>query len=439
MSISQTIWYPIYLGYCTGLLEKYGHKVRFMDAVADRLSMDSVVREADRFSPELAVVNYSLLSSGIDLKTAEEIKDATGCYTVLVGPCCSIRPKETLKKSEKVDGLIRREFDYPVLDLANELPEKRVKNLSWRSGDKIVHNPERAPVSSEQLNEFPFVTDVYRRHLNIRNYYQAPQLHPFVDLFTGRSCSWGKCAFCLWSHTINKGVPYRTRSMDGVIKELWFVKRQMSFVREVFIQDDTLPAWRCRELSSAIIESGLDIVWSCYARADETMDYETLKLMRESGCRNLHVGYESADPRILKNVNKGITRKTMKEFTEAANRAGLMIHADFIFGLPGETVDTIKSTIEYAKKLDVDSYQFIVPKAYPGTPYHGWLESKGYLKDGQVDYPHLSHEEICEWSRIAMRECFFSWRYFSRVASKSPREIARVISAGLRVLPRIFR
>ncbi len=438
VSISKTIWYPIYLAYCTGLLEKYGHDVRLIDGVADKLSLKEVLVETKHFSPDLAVINYSTLSMDIDLATAEGVKNCSGSYTVLVGPCCSINPEETLLISNKVDGLIRREFDYAVLELANGLPENRIKNLSWKRSGKIIHNIERPPVSSDQLNEFPFVTDVYNRHLKIRNYHQAAQLHPFVDLFTGRSCSWGKCTFCLWPYTINKGAPYRTRNMDNVIEELRFIDESLPFIREIYIQDDTLPAWRARELSSAIIKDGLDLTWSCYTRSDATMDYNTLQLMKNAGCRALHVGYESTNPQILKNVRKGTTVKLMEAFTDAANKAGLMIHADFILGLPGETVETIKKTIAWAKKLEVDSYQFIVPKPYPNTPLYDWLVKEKCLdENGQVNYPGLSYEELGKWTRTAMKECFFRWGYIKRVLS-NPKEIGRVISVGLRTIPHIL-
>ena len=130
VSISKTIWYPIYLAYCTGLLEKYDHDVRLIDGVADKLSLEEVLVKAKHFSPDLAVINYSTLSTAIDIATAEGIKDISDSYVVLVGPCCSINPERTLLISKKVDGLIRREFDYAVLELATGLPENKIKNLS---------------------------------------------------------------------------------------------------------------------------------------------------------------------------------------------------------------------------------------------------------------------------------------------------------------------
>jgi len=438
ITISGSHWYPIYLAYCTALLEKSGHETKLVDAEADGLSLEDTFHKAKVYSPDLTVVYIS--SKGLDfhVKLSEKIKESTESKIIFVGPWCSINPEEKLLRSDKVDFLAREEFDFTVLEVANGVSEEKIRGLTRRDGGEIIHNEDRPPVSPEQLDEFPFITDVYRRHLNIRNYRVGPQLYPFVDLFTARGCPWGKCTFCLWPHTINKGAPYRTRSMKNVIAELRFIRDNLPFVKEVFIQDDTLPAWRARELSLAIIEDGLEITWSCYSRAD--MDYKTLKLMKQAGCRLLQVGYESSNLRILKNVTKGISPRIMERFTKEANCVGLKILADFIFGLPGETRETIKATIKWAKRLDVDVYQFATPKAYPTTPFYQWLREKGHLNDEEVNYPNLSYEELCGWVRRAMRECYFNWNFLRRMITRSPNveEIKRLAYHAMHVVPYSF-
>ena len=438
VSISGSNWYPIYLAYCTGLLEKYGHKTKLVDGPVDKLSHEDVFNMSSDFSPDMSVLYISDKSLENDITIGEKIKKLTGSYIVLVGPWCScINPDELLKKS-KIDSLAIGEFDYTILELAEGKTENTIDGLVWENNGKVIHNPPRKPLTPEQINEFPFVTDVYRRHLNIRNYFQAPHLHPFVDLFTGRGCSWGKCTFCLWPHTINKGAPYRTGDINKTIEELEFIKEKLPFVKEVFMQDDTLPAWRARELSTAIIENGLDITWSCYGRSDATYDFGTLKLMKKSGCRCLHVGYESSNLQILKNIKKGTTPKIMEKFTEMTNKVGLVNHADFIIGLPGETVETIKATVEWARKLKVDSYQFTIPKPYPETPFYEWLEENGNLKDGWANYPHLSSEDIEKWTKWALKETNMNPRYLMRMMAK-PKEWRRLVRSARYLVPNVVR
>ena len=123
----------------------------------------------------------------------------------------------------------------------------------------------------------------------------------------------------------------------------------MPYIKEVYIQDDTLPKERVIELSEAILENELKLRWSCYSRAN--LDFETLKLMKRAGAHILETGFESHSSEILKNIRKGITVSEAEEYVRNARKVGLEVIGAFITGLPGETVETIKDTTEWAKKL----------------------------------------------------------------------------------------
>jgi radical SAM superfamily enzyme YgiQ (UPF0313 family) len=437
ISIAGSEWLPIWLAYATGWLEKHGHDVKLLDTGAGKLSKEKTYGIVRDFKPELTAVYITTTSMENDLEVANRIKDM-GSEVVLVGPWCSIEPESILKNSGKVSMLVDGEFDFPVLELAEGKPREKIPGLVWKSSSgKITRNTGNSAVPQEKLDEFPFVSDVYRRHIDLRKYHQAAHLHPFIDIFTGRGCAWGKCAFCLWPFTICRNSGYRTRSMENVMDEIKFIRKELPWVKEIFIQDDTLPSWRAKELSGAILESGLKVTWSCYARADASMDYETLSMMKKSGCRIMHVGYESSNPKILKSIVKGTTIKTMEKFTKAANELGLMIHADFIVGLPGETPETIKRTVAWARTLKVHSYQFTVPKPYPGTPFYTLLKENGWLKDGYADYPGMSREDIIKWNKWALRQTNMNFDYLLRMFVK-PGEWYRIMRAARYAIPYIF-
>jgi radical SAM superfamily enzyme YgiQ (UPF0313 family) len=230
-------WYPIFLAYATGLLEKHGHNARLVDALVDGWSHEEVIKDVIRFSPEMVVLYTSLPSLDNEINLAERIKREIDTYIVFVGPWCSINPEQVLGNAKAVDAIVRREFEYPVLNLAEGMATEKIKGLTWKKDGEIAHNDDGEFMTSKQLDEFPFVTDVYNRHLNIKNYIQSSLKRPFVDIFTGRGCAWGKCTFCLWPHTIHRGAKYRTRSIENVIEELKFVSEKMPFVKEIFIQD----------------------------------------------------------------------------------------------------------------------------------------------------------------------------------------------------------
>ena len=437
ITISGAQWYPIYLAYSTGLLEREGHEAKLLDAQVDNLSHEQTCQIARDFSPELIVLYYSSKARKNDLEVAEKLREITGAEVVLVGPSTSIDSDDTLRTTS-LGMLAVGEFDFTVLELANKVPREQIKGLAWKnSAGEIRVNPGREPVPAAELDKFPFVTDVYRRHLNIKSYFQPDQLHPFLDLFTGRGCHWGKCTFCLWPHTINKGAGYRTRQIPNVIEELKFVRSEMPDIKEIFIQDDTLPRERAVELSEAILENKLKLCWSCYLRptGDHTLD--SLKLLKKAGCRTVHIGYESSNQQILKNIRKGTTLETMEKFTRNANEAGLFIVADFITGLPGETVETIKATTKWARKLPVQRYCYTLPKPFPGTPFYEWLVAHDCLRDGRPDYPDLPAGEIYRWNKWSLTKVFLSPRYLFGMLTK-PYEWDRMLRAARYFLPYVF-
>ena len=426
LTISGSHWYPIFLSYTVGLLEKHGHVCKLVDAEANGWSDDDVLRIAKGFKPDFTLVYVSQKGLTQNINLSGRIKEETESSIIFVGPWCSMpRVKEVCKKSSIVDHVIDGEFEFAVRDI-----------VEGKETEKFIRSGR---LTAQQLNELPWVTKTYNKHLNIEKYKIGSLWHPFVDMFTGRKCYWGKCTFCLWPNTIFKGGGYVARNIEDVIDEIeWAVEHVRPRIKEIFIQDDTPPAWRCKQIAEGIIERGIDISWSTYARGDLTLTPDILRLMKKSGCHCLHVGYESASNRILKNVNKGVTKEMLERFTAWCNDAGIDIHADFMIGLPGETEKTVRKTIEWAKKLHVLTYQFAPPKPYPCTPYYDWLLEKGFMdEDGNPNYSNMSYSQIVDYCKQAMKECYFNPAYLRRVMFK-PKELRRLARSAVHVIPYVF-
>jgi radical SAM superfamily enzyme YgiQ (UPF0313 family) len=429
ISWSHTQWYPIWLAYCGALLEKYGHKVRLIDAPAAGLGYKDIFKRIINFIPDIIVIYSSTKSQDSDIRFSEEIKDNLGSYIVFVGPYVSADVDLIFETSKKVDAVVKGEFDYAVLELADSVKKTDIKNLIWRDNGQIVSNELRAPLVKEELDRIPFVTDFYQRHLNLRDYRVPSELYPFVDIFTGRGCIWGRCAFCLWPHSFIKKGCYNTRSIENVVEEIKFVNNKMPYVKEVFIQDDTLPRDRAIELSRAILDNNLNVTWSCYSRGD--LDYDTLRLMKDSGCSVLHVGYESKSNLILKKIDKGLTFERMTEFTYDAHRLGLKIHGDFLLGLPGETEKTIKETIEWARLLDPETAQFLIPIPYKATPFFNYLKMRNQRLD-------LEEKVLHKWQKIAYRSFYMRWKFIKKASLRPDEYIFSRIRPILRMIENMF-
>jgi radical SAM superfamily enzyme YgiQ (UPF0313 family) len=150
----------------------------------------------------------------------------------------------------------------------------------------------------------------------------------------------------------------RYRARSGLRKEAF------PYVKEIFFDDDTFNYQKARTIELCKKLKPLNFTWSCTSRV--TTDYDTLKAMKESGCRLLIVGYESGDQQILKNIKKGATIDMALRFTDNCKKLGLVVHGDFIIGLPGETRESIRKTIDFAKRLDTETIQVSLAHPYPG-------------------------------------------------------------------------
>jgi radical SAM superfamily enzyme YgiQ (UPF0313 family) len=420
-----TLYYPIWLSYATGVVEQE-HKARLVDAPAWGWGIKEVLEDVKRFKPDLVVIDSSFPSLKNDVRVAEEVKKEVDCTTVLVGPPTSQFSEEILR-SEGVDVVARYEYDLTIKELADALEEGRnlreVKGISYKEGGRIIHNPDRGFTSSEDLDKIPFVSKVYKEHLDVRDYFLNYCLYPMIQIFTGRGCPY-QCTFCSWPQTFT-GRKYRVRSVENILDELEWIEENMD-VKEVFFEDDTFTINKKRvlEFCKGYRERGLEISWSCNARVD-TLDLETMREMKRANCRFLIVGFESADDGILRNIKKGFTVEEARAFAKNVRKAGLLLHADFIIGLPGETKETIEKTRRFIKEVKPDQLQVSVVAPFPGTELYEWYKKNGYLvtedpneyldeqghQKSVVSYPWLTAEEIVKAVDDMLKDYYLSISY----------------------------
>lgn len=414
-----TFYYPVWLAYATGVLEQEGFTVKLIDAVAQKMDLEHTLAMGRIFNPELVVVDTSTPSIYNDVRTAAALKDALPeSWVTLVGTHPSALPAETLGLCDKVDSVARGEYEYTLRDLAYAL-EKRdslesILGLSFRVGERIVHNPPRPLI--EDLDALPFVSQVYEKHLNVRDYYFAASNYPMAMIMTGRGCPY-RCFFCVYPQTLH-GRKYRFRSPENVVTEFEYIRHNLPEVKEVAIEDDTFTAnrERCREICSLIIARKLGITWYANARAD--LDLATMKIMKQAGCRLLVAGFESGNQTVLNRMHKGLKLESSRQFMRDAREVGLLVHGCFMVGNPGESMETMRQTLKFAEELNCDSAQFYPVFVYPGTEAFHWAQNEGYLltsdyakwltPDGShncvINLPGLSASEMARFCEKAYLE-----------------------------------
>jgi hopanoid biosynthesis associated radical SAM protein HpnJ len=405
----ESYWYPVWLGYPAAMIEES----RLLDAPPHHVSPTETVNMAKDY--DFVILFTSHVGFHNDVKLAEMMKSLKPDLKIaFVGPPVTTHPEVALHSSSAIDFVTHKEFDFAVTRFANGEALETIPGVHFLKGNQMISTPPDPPV--ENLDQFPWVTKIYRRDLNIKNYNVPFLLHPFIAFYSTRGCP-ALCTFCLWPQTFD-GHKWRQRSVQDVANEVAYALDAFKpeGLKEIFFDDDTFTYNPKRMIEMAKAFKPLKFQWSSTSRSH--LDYETLKVLADSGCRLFIVGFESGNDQILKNIKKGISAARSLEFVKNCKKVGIKVHADFIIGLPGETRETIKETIAYAKEMDPETLQVSVAHAYPGTEMYEWFRDQGVILNTKMsdelgqqlpmaNFQHLSGAEMLEWVHKFYDEYYF--------------------------------
>jgi hopanoid biosynthesis associated radical SAM protein HpnJ len=433
----RSFWYPTWLAQTAALVE--GSKL--IDAPPHGLKLADVAPLAREY--DLAVLHTSTPSFASDVKAIEALKSINPRLKAgMIGAKVAVDPAGSLSASKAIDFVTGNEFDFTIKEVAEGRDWDSIAGLSYRNAaGGLTHNPAR-PIL-ENMDALPFVTQVYKRDLDISKYFIGYLKHPYISLYTGRGCK-SRCTFCLWPQTVG-GHRYRTRSVGHVVDEIGWAQKVFPQVKEFFFDDDTFTDDLARAEAIARELGKLGVTWSCNAKAN--VPRATLKVMRDNGLRLLLVGYETGNQQILYNIKKGMRVEFARRFTKDCHELGITIHGTFILGLPGETRETIEETIRFATEINPHTIQVSLAAPYPGTFLHrqalqnGWLDqANAELVDthgvqlAPLHYAHLSHTEIFDSVETFYRRFYFrSGKIASIVGEmvRSPEMMKRRLREGI--------
>lgn len=428
---SGTLYYPFWLAYAAGVLEDEGFEVKLIDAPADGMFQEDTLSQVIEFSPQLVVVDTSTPSITNDLEIARTIKEnLENIWVVLVGTHPSALPIEILEAAPEVDCVCLGEYDHTIRDLARCLERKgnpsNVSGLCLRKNGKIIQTGFRERI--EDLDALPFVSRVYKNHIDYRNYFFAASTYPMVMIITGRGCPF-RCFFCVYPQTFH-GNHYRLRSAANVVAEFEYILENFPKIQSIGIEDDTFTAKpkRVVEFCKELIDRGINRCIRWWVNTRVNLDLEVMKMMKKAGCRLVIPGFESGCQDVLDGMNKGVSVEQSHRFMKNAKKAGLLVHGCFMVGNPGETKETMRKTLEFAKKLNPDTAQFFPLIPYPGTRAYQWAKSNGFLVEEEfsrwvtddglhkcvIRTKDLAPEEILEFCDKARREFYLRPAYLTR-------------------------
>jgi len=445
------IEYPIYLAYTVAVVEQAGLEVAFIDAIMDELSIAGFAQKVHDLAPGLVLLETSTPSIHHDLETAAAIKAlAPETFVALLGSHVTYFDRQIVAENPAVDAVVRGEFEYTSADLAQALQERgslsQVLGLTYRSEDGAVRaNPDRPRF--EPLDAMPFPA----RHIIKGGDYRAGIYsggRP-TAMVSSRGCPF-HCTFCLWPDALY-GHKFRARSAKNVVDEIEEAVRVHGH-DEIYFDDDTFTVNRQRVLAIChmIRERGLEkeVEWIAQVRVD-TVDRDMLEAMKAANCGYLLFGVESGSPEMLQRMQKGITLDKVREAFKLARQVGIKTQAFFLFGIPGETRETIRETIEFAKEINASSTQFAIAIPHPGTALYQECRANGWLTtDDWADYtaessiiqtPWLTAQEVEEARVQAYRQFYYRPRFILGEALKVRRlaDIKRLARGANSVRARI--
>jgi len=430
---------PLGLAYIAAVLEQHGYKVSIIDAPALNMTYKDIAKTVYREKPDIVGIQALTPTIYNAFNVAKLVRKVLPETTIVMGGYHpTFADIETLKECKEVDVCVRGEGEYTMLDIVKNIEKQsdfsRVLGITYRNkSGRIVRNPNRPLIKN--LDELPFPA----RHLLPMDKYMVFGMKvPATTIVCSRGCPM-RCSFCA-SSAMYGGV-VRFRSPENVVAEIEHVKEKYE-VKMIAFVDDTFTLFRrwVNRLCDRILEKKLDIIWGAAARVD-TLNLQTLIKMKKSGCSTLFFGIESGVEFILKNIGKTFTlRKVMKVF-EWCRKLGIRIIASFALGFPGETLDTIRRTIEFAKKLKPDFVVFSIATPYPGTAFFKECLDKGILKIKDwskytlltpiIETTSLKIEEVKKMLIKAYEEFYFRPLWWVKT-------IAREKSVGLSMLVQVF-
>ena len=423
---------PLGIFYLASYLREHGHEVRVVEGEGERLSIEKIAADALEYKPELIGISSSTVAFHRALEMAREVKaQMPDVQTVLGGTHISATVEDAMRHTEFDFGVLGEgevTLNALVDTLQNHGDFASVEGLVYRENGSLKVNPPRPLIPDLDSLPFPahdLITDFSLYNPPTCNYKKIP----VANIITSRGCP-NACTFCDRSVFGNK---LRQRSAANIAEEIEILYRRYG-VREIAFGDDTFTfkPKRIFELFEILDRKGIHFPWTCQSRVD-TVDFETLKFMRDKGCWHISFGIESGSEEILKKIKKKISLEKAREVIGWCRKLGILTKGFFIIGHPGETPETIEKSIRVALDIPMSDAVIQLNTPFPGTEQYrdaqkfGSIEETDWAKYNTwcpVFVPEgLSQKLLLKKQREFYRRFYIRprimWRYFLSFLSLS--------------------
>jgi len=425
----ETYLHP-FLPYASSLLLESGYEFKVIDYQRLKLNQPQLLHNVKKENPDIIISIISLPSLKNDVEILNKIKESIQNVTIVgVGTVCRVIPNEVLLQS-KVDVVLRNTYPYTsnMIDLIQALHQsrnlKKVKGISYTRKGKITHTPESPELD---LSEIPpprydsLQLDGYATFTDITG-----ERYPYVPIVGSKGCPY-PCIYC--PYPIGFGRKWTHRSPKEIVDEIEYLHNTRN-IKGFLLRDQSfaLNKKHAIKICEEIIRRRLDIVWFTEARVDE-ITRELLEKMKKAGCRRIHYGVETGDPKILKIAKPGVRLEDIRRAFRLTKETGLWAQAHVILGWPDEDWETIKKTYKLLLDLNPNSINFNFLTPYPGTKLYEMAQRNSLLLTREWSN-YTSHT-------VVMRTKNLSARDLHTINSRIPRDLAKQRLKKLLLQPNI--
>ena len=360
-------YFPLGIGYISAYVKSRGFEVIFFDPNVQEITPEDIAKQALKKNPILIGISFMTPQFIIVSQMCTVLKKLCPNIPIALGGAHpSVMPKQTLEEIPEADFIVIMEGEETTLELLEALKAgkdyKRIKGIAFRENNIVFETEPRKPI--ENLNSLPFPN----RALIDQSLYRAQSFLSYSSkaaaIHTSRGCP-GRCTFCCSGHRLR--VRVRERSIENVTKEIDELINNYG-IDYLLIKDDTftLRRGRVQEFCEVIGNRYPKLKWHCMGRIN-TVDYDLLSKMKKAGLHDIFFGIESGNEEILRKAKKDISINRVREVVKACADLGIRTYGAFILGLPGETMQTINQTIDFACSLPLTIAGFSILIPYPGT------------------------------------------------------------------------
>ena len=400
---------PTDLMYLASIARSCGCVCKIKDYSIKNESVDDFKNDILDFKPDYLVLNVATPTLENDLSVCSVAKQVNqNIITIAKGAYFLAENISVLNSYKDLDLIIRSEAELTFREIVEGKKYSEILGLTYRNNGVAVNNEQRP--FCQNLDELPFPArdlvdmDIYRRPDN--NKKQAV-------IKVSRGCPF-HCFFCLATPVSGKKV--RMRSVDNIVAEIKECKEKYGVDNFLFWSDifDIDREWTI-SLCQRIIDEKLNIVWSSNTRAD-TADFELAKIMKKSGCGLVSIGIESGSQFMLDKMGKKTTLEQVRNTVKAFRKVGIKVYGYFVLGLPWETEETAKQTMDFACELDLNYANFYTATAFPSSRFWDYAKEHNLFDDedkykSAYYYPSvkthsLSKDRVFELHKKAVRKFY---------------------------------